>query len=239
MNQQGIHGFESALQVIIQFYQEYYMKERVTRMLDQIQLGEVSQADINNFANEIKAAIKSDPSKGKELGQYIAMLGAAFKSQPVKLDMNWVPVNNGHLAIGHKPGGKLPFDGMKNSGASTILTLLQENEDAAKIGAGAKSAGMNWIWFPFSASRPHQEERLNEVSALYADLQQRLGNGEYIYIHCSAGIHRTGMITYGLLRYLGQNALTAQQTLRMLREVTAEQAGEERLVWGDQFEKKQ
>lgn len=214
------------------------MKDRVAIILDRIKLGEISQTDLDNFTNELKAVIKNDPSTGKELGQYIATVGAAFRSQPVKLDINWVAVSNGHLAIGHKPGGKLPFDGMKNSGTSTILTLLQENEDAAKIGAGTKSAGMDWIWFPFSASRPHEQERHEEVFALYASLQQRLTYGEKIYIHCSAGIHRTGMISYGLLRYLGQDPATAQQTLRTLREVTAEQVGEERLIWGDQFGKK-
>jgi protein tyrosine/serine phosphatase len=57
----------------------------------------------------------------------------------------------------------------------------------------------------------------------------------YTYIHCSAGIHRTGMITYGLLRYLGKDKNDAKQTLLNLREVTANQVGEERLTWADQF----
>ena len=211
------------------------MKERATAILEQIKLGKASQTDVDDFINELKAAIKSNPAQGKESGQYIAMIGAAFRAQPVKLDINWLPLSNGHLAIGHKPGGKLPFDGMKHAGTSAILTLLQENEDAAKIGTGAKNAGIDWIWFPFSASRPHEKERIQEVSDLYAILQQRLNNGEKIYIHCSAGIHRTGMISYGLLRYLGQDTITAKETLRSLREVTAEQVGEERLIWSEQF----
>ena len=62
-----------------------------------------------------------------------------------------------------------------------------------------------------------------------------LQQGHKIYIHCSAGIHRTGMITYGLLRYLGKDTNEAKQLLHQLREVTAAQVGDERLNWGDQF----
>lgn len=50
---------------------------------------------------------------------------------------------------------------------------------------------------------------------------------------CSAGIHRTGMVTYGLLRSLGNEKTEAAQILQSLREVTSSQVGEDRLLWGD------
>lgn len=211
------------------------MKEKAEAFIQQINTANITQQDVDDFITEVKNAIKASPADARDLGQYIARIGTAFRNKPTALDIPWIKVGGGALAIGHKPGGKLPFDGMKAGGATSILTLLQENEDAARIGKGTQHAGMNWIWFPFSASRPHEGDATKDVEQLYGELAKRLADGEHIYIHCSAGIHRTGMVTYGLLRFLGQDSLTARQTLLALREVTSQQVGEERLVWGDQF----
>lgn len=211
------------------------LKEEVSRLLPQIRNGDVTSDTIDALTNSIRQAMKADPTQGKELGPLLAQISAAVKAQVVKPDVNWVAVNKGGLAIGHKPGGKIPFDGLKQTGASAVLTLLQDNEGAGAIGQQVQKAGMQWVWFPFSASRPHNGEQLAEVISLYTQLQHLLDTGNKIYIHCSAGIHRTGMITYGLLRFLGKPKPEATQLLQTLREVTATQVGEDRLTWGDQF----
>ena len=204
-------------------------------MLPLIKNGGLSKEEIEQVSNEVRAAIKEDPSAGKQLGQLVALISAAVKSQPAKIDMNWVAVGNGHLSIGHKPGGKLPYEGMKQNGASVILTLLHENEGAEQIGQQTEKAQLTWVWFPFSASRPHEGDALVEVVDLYKKLQVLLNSGNRIYVHCSAGIHRTGMITYGLLRYMGKNEAEAKEMLQQLRPVTAAQVGDDRLQWGEQF----
>ena len=56
-----------------------------------------------------------------------------------------------------------------------------------------------------------------------------------IYIHCSAGIHRTGMITHGFLRHAGLDATEARAQLKRLRVVTSESVGEDRMTWGERF----
>ncbi|NNC15830.1 hypothetical protein HJC22_08825 [Corallococcus exiguus] len=58
------------------------------------------------------------------------------------------------------------------------------------------------------------------------------GGGKLV-IHCSAGIHRTGMFGYALLRQLGLSADAARARLAELRQVTAEGVGPDRLAWGD------
>ena len=50
-----------------------------------------------------------------------------------------------------------------------------------------------------------------------------LAAGGKIYIHCSAGLHRTGMITHALLRYLGWSRHDAVEKLRELRALTAKE----------------
>jgi len=54
-------------------------------------------------------------------------------------------------------------------------------------------------------------------------------------IHCSAGIHRTVMTTYGLLRYIGLASEETENFLKELLVATIEDFGQDRLSWGDQF----
>lgn len=56
-----------------------------------------------------------------------------------------------------------------------------------------------------------------------------------ILIHCSAGIHRTGMITNTLLLYLGLRQDEALEKLAQARQVTADGVGQKRLDWGQVF----
>jgi len=46
------------------------------------------------------------------------------------------------------------------------------------------------------------------------------------------------MIAYALLHYLGYERSEALRLLKEMREITYEQAGEERLKWAEQFYKK-
>lgn len=149
--------------------------------------------------------------------------------------INWIPIGSGYLAIGHKPGGRITFEGLKNAGASVVLTLLLAHEGAEDIGENVKKQNIEWIWFPFSASNPPTGKRLNEVYKLFEYLEQLLHRGNKIYIHCSGGIHRTGMVTYGLLRYLGKGKEDAVKILKDLREVTSLNLKDKLIQWGDQF----
>jgi protein-tyrosine phosphatase len=166
----------------------------------------------------------------------LSRIKQASKAKNLHTEVNWVQVGNGFLAIGHKPGGKISFEGLKNEGTSAVLTLLNENEGAPAIGKQSRTVNIDWIWFPFSASKPHDDETVAQVYSLYSQLSSLINSGAKIYIHCSAGIHRTGMITYGFLRFLGSGKTEAFGILESLREVTAAQVGEDRLLWADQFD---
>ncbi len=210
------------------------MGNEIESMLPAIRAGYMPKNEAEALLTSIRKAIKDNPSKGKELGQFISLVTNAIKSQQLETDIKWLPLANGCLAIGHKPGGKISFKGLKKEAASAIVTLLNENEGARQIGTQTQQAGIIWVWFPFSASKPEQYDSV-KVLQLYNQLQALLSSGGKIYIHCSAGIHRTGMITYGLLRYLGYDKSAALQMLTNLREVTAKQVGADRLQWGDRF----
>jgi hypothetical protein len=211
------------------------MKEETERLLQLIKAGKVTEAEIRTITDRIRQSIKEDASLGREYGELLSRINQAMKTKTQPAAVSWVQVGNGFLAIGHKPGGKTSFEGLKEEGTSTVLTLLHENEGASLIGKRVQAVQIGWIWFPFSASQPHGSETIAEVHALYTGLSDLLHTGNKIYIHCSAGIHRTGMITYGLLRFLGKEKSEAFELLQNLRAVTAAQVGEERLLWADQF----
>jgi protein-tyrosine phosphatase len=117
------------------------------------------------------------------------------------------------------------------------LTLQSEKENAFQIRDATLEAGLEWIWLPMIDGNPLSAKREREVTKLYRDLSSILDAEGRIYIHCAAGIHRTGMIAYGFLRFIGVEARTARETLLDLREVTARCVGEHRLSWGDRFSK--
>src|SRR5687768_11831120 len=91
----------------------------------------------------------------------------------------------------------------RDSGCTHVLTLLSEREGAQSIGAAASRAGLAWIWFPLDNADPLDEGRDPEVRELFDRVGRLLEEGSSVVIHCSAGIHRTGMIGYALLRHVG------------------------------------
>ena len=117
------------------------------------------------------------------------------------------------------------------------MTLQGEKENALQIRDATLEAGLEWIWLPMIDGNPLSTKRECEVKDLYRNLSSVLDTQGKIYIHCAAGIHRTGMIAYGFLRFIGFDTRTARETLLSLREVTARSVGEHRLSWGDRFSK--
>lgn len=217
--------------------QEHFqlLKERAEAALRQ--LTERSEG-VDQFAdlvlNELRAALGESPGAGELLGPLMGQLLAVRKTRPDAGLVRWVGVGGGHLAIGHRPKLKT-IPALRQHGATHIVTLLTEAEGAADIAAAVKKAGMSWLWLPLESAAPPPEERLADVSRLYEGLRTALASRARVYVHCSAGIHRTGMITHGLLRSMGLSQGEAMALLRSLRSETGEGVGEGRLQWGDQF----
>src|SRR5688500_109747 len=109
------------------------MKEEVEQLLPLIKSGKISEREIQEITERIRVAIKEDPSKGKELGALFSQIKQAAKSVPIAIEVTWVAVGNGSLGIGHKPGGKISFEGLKHENTAAVVTLLNENEGAALV----------------------------------------------------------------------------------------------------------
>ena len=208
-----------------------------------------SAQDILALIAEIKEFIKLHKESGKILGPIIPVLSGYKRSRfpEVKNDKSrvivgvtdtksyWVPLGNGCLKIGHKPGRKNSLQSLRDEGTSTVVTLMGQREGAESIGQAVRSYGMEWIWLPLRNADLPAKKMNPEFFKLFAGIKEKLEKGGKIFIHCSAGMHRTGMITNALLIYLGYDRETAFKLLQKLRPVAAQEVRRHRLEWGEQF----
>jgi protein-tyrosine phosphatase len=148
-------------------------------------------------------------------------------------EYNFVKVGNGRLALNHRPGRR-DFSLLSELGCTHVVTLLKESEFAERIGEGVKQAGIEWIWLPVpNGNHPEGEVHKRLIDAMPV-LSQLLDEGNSLLIHCSAGIHRTGTVAYGLLRWRGMGREEAMKTIAKIRKETAEGMMEKRMRWGDE-----
>lgn len=179
----------------------------------------------------LKQIIALNPELRKEVGALIQELISTKKLYDIKSDLVQVPVLQGRISIGHRPKFKvIPF--LKREGITHVLTLLSRREGAEKIGESVRKSELEWIWHPMENATPPSSDQYEGYMKLFKKLQRILESRGSIYIHCSAGIHRTGMIVFAFLLYLGYSELEAKEALVKLREVTHENIGVERLEWG-------
>jgi protein-tyrosine phosphatase len=150
------------------------------------------------------------------------------------IPLHWVSVDGGQLALGGRPRIRA-FARLAADGCTHVLTLQSEHEDAAAIGHAAGLAGLTWLWLPFAHGQPPLPSRDVEIAAMLEQVAAALAGGARILIHCAAGIHRTGMVTYALLRWVGLDAEAAHRRLADLRAVTAEGVGPARIAWAERM----
>lgn len=143
----------------------------------------------------------------------------------------WQAVGGGRLALGPRPRVRALPD-LRAAGATHIATLLSEHEGARDVGDAAVRAGLAWLWLPLPNGDPPPQARTPELLAALDAWISHLSGGAAIYLHCAAGIHRTGTIAHALLLRLGLPASDARRLLSALRPITAAEVGEHRLAWG-------
>jgi len=146
--------------------------------------------------------------------------------------MDFVALGGGMLAITHRPR-LVSLPAMKSLGVTHLVTLLSRREGASAVGVAARAAGLEWIWVDLANADPPPPARDGELAKALLDIAGFLHGGAAVVIHCSAGIHRTGMFTYALLRATGLSGDDARLALARLRTHTAEGVGEHRLSWAE------
>lgn len=149
-------------------------------------------------------------------------------------DLGWVPVGSGRLAVRGRPKlARIPH--LPAERCTHVATILSELEGAQEIGQRVQRAGMHWFWLPLANGALPSGSAEQMVLDMVPHLAGALEVGGSLLIHCSAGIHRTGMIAYALLRFCGLSAAEACDTLVRARSLTAGGMGEARRAWVDRL----
>jgi len=143
------------------------------------------------------------------------------------VQLNWVAFDNGFLALGHRPGKKMRSQ-LEATGCSLVVNLLSHNESKSSIHDGR-------VRFPLQTAACPPPARDDELTIVLERIREELRAGGRVYVHCSAGLHRTGMIAYALFRWQGLARSEAVASIRQLRELTADELTEERMVLGDRI----
>ena len=146
----------------------------------------------------------------------------------------FVGIGGGALAIGHRPPLRA-LPAMKRQGLTHIATVLSREEDAEALGAATNRAGLAWLWIDLGSTKTLPQRRRSDIAEALRAMAAILDDGGSIYLHCSAGIHRTGMIAAALLFHLGRDEAQTKETLAALRPLTATDVGEARLEWARSF----
>lgn len=149
-------------------------------------------------------------------------------------ELIFVRMGAGALAIGHRPPLRA-LARMRSAGVTHVATVLAAQENPHAIEAAARAAGLEWLWIELGSTK-NLPKRADPVIARALDaLIAHIAGGARIFLHCSAGIHRTGMITMALLFRLGGDAAEVAAALAALRPVTARDVGAARREWARSF----
>ena len=133
------------------------------------------------------------------------------------------------LILGPRPGKK-SVAALSPRGITLCCTLLGAREDVQPVRRICQKLECHWIWLPIEGGRLEvlgATNLVDHVRTLIDAIEQE--PEPRIYIHCSAGIHRTGFFAYILLRLQGLCRREAEAELGRLRAVTAAQVGPDRL----------
>lgn len=139
------------------------------------------------------------------------------------------------LFPGPRPGKK-SRDTLAALNLTHCCTLLSGREQVQPVRAICQSLGCKWVWLPIDGGKL-DILRETDVTGHMQTLVREIGEEPEprIYVHCSAGIHRTGFFVYVLLRLRGMDRDQAVHELANLRAVTAQQVGEDRLDLADEL----
>jgi protein-tyrosine phosphatase len=135
----------------------------------------------------------------------------------------WVSVGNGRVTASGAPG-RARLSQWLAQGATDIVTLQRADEHAAWLPAACAEVGLGHHHLPLSGRRLDQPEdlaALARIPELLAIL--RSDPPRSLVVHCSAGLHRTGVCLYILLRHAGLSEDAAITTLAAARPLTAEE----------------
>lgn len=152
-------------------------------------------------------------------------------------------LSNGSVLLSPRPSWKIIRSLCKSSQCDTIITLLWETETPEELNQHCTKIGADWVWFPIKAINYtviSDPDKFQEISNKLLHIKTLLDDSKKILIHCAAGVHRTGFVSYVLSRLCGKTHQETLQIFQISRPAILEKISQLRLeIAEDFFEKLQ
>ena len=133
-----------------------------------------------------------------------------------------------NLIIGEKPSF-FALQTLKENNIDYIVSLLEKEKNIEQENF-CKILKIKCINYPIK-NTSHKYWSAEEIITISKNVNNLLLNNKSIYLHCFAGIHRTGSITIGILRLNGYKKDQIIQYFRKVRPVIIEEIGIDRFNW--------
>eukprot|EP01063_Lacrimia_lanifica_P015213 TRINITY_DN22026_c0_g1_i1.p1 TRINITY_DN22026_c0_g1~~TRINITY_DN22026_c0_g1_i1.p1 ORF type:complete len:251 (+),score=79.66 TRINITY_DN22026_c0_g1_i1:60-812(+) len=143
-----------------------------------------------------------------------------------------IPGVPGQLQL-HAFPSKKAVKALKAQGCDVLVTLQKDEEGAQKVRALCEQAGMRWVQVDFW--KLYHGRDVDAMHAAVCAVADDLRDGQKVVLHCAAGIHRTGMMAYAVLRALDMPPHAAIESLHALRETTHRRVGAHRVYGIEDF----
>lgn len=140
----------------------------------------------------------------------------------------------GKLALSQRPKVK-EIKELMNEDCHQVVTILSAKDRPQNIGNAVEACNMHWYWLKVAhATSITPQETLLFKSAVNTIYEAILAN-QTVLVHCSAGLHRTGMFAYALLRKAHLSRTEALEVIEEIRPETAKVLEEKYLELAESF----
>lgn len=144
---------------------------------------------------------------------------------------------NSSISCHGRPNGK-DLKSMKLMyGVNCVLTLQSSKEKPEEIKKLCDENKLKWLHIelqganlPFLNNIETQKLIVKSLNTLFDILKN---NQVVLFIHCAAGLHRTGTIIYSLLRMFEESPQSAMKAIEYIRLETFKEVGENRINYAE------
>ena len=135
----------------------------------------------------------------------------------------WTDLLGGRVTAKGAPG-RQGLTTWATEGATDVVTLQRSHEHGPWLAQACADAGMSWHHLPLSGRRLDQDADRVSLARVPELLELlRRNPPRSVILHCSAGLHRTGICLYLLLRHAGFDPEAALVKLAAARPLTAKE----------------
>ena len=146
------------------------------------------------------------------------------RSKRAGAESRWIPLLRGYVTATSAPRWAR-LSGWRARGVTDVVTLQRDHEMAVWIPETCEETGLRWHHLPLSGKRlaePDDRRSLARLPQLLELLRTPAPvSPRRLVLHCSAGLHRTGVCLYLLLRLSGMSPEAALEQLALARPLTA------------------